>query len=129
MSSGEPTHSGGDQGESPPLVAMLTGDLLFASKVKAAAASAGVEFYMGGSLPSPTPANTKLVILDLSTRGGLTETITQTCDQSCPDATVIAYGPHVQVQKLKAAREAGIETVLTNGQLDAGIQSILNDMA
>ncbi|KAA1259486.1 hypothetical protein LF1_20200 [Rubripirellula obstinata] len=107
-------------------VAMLTGDLLFASKVKSAAQAAGWTFYMGGNLPAENADDIKIVILDLSTRSGLTEKIISQSQAACPDARVIAYGPHVQVDKLKAAREAGIQTVLTNGQLDASVAELFS---
>jgi hypothetical protein len=109
-------------------VAMLTGDLLFASKVKSTAQAAGWTFYMGGDLPKPGTDGSgdaiDVVILDLSTRSKLVDTIMEKCRQQCADARVIAYGPHVHVQKLKAARDAGIPTVLTNGQLDAGLTNL-----
>lgn len=117
-------------------VAMLTGDLLFASKVKSTAQAAGWTFYMGGNLPQPeTEASGEsddesdrdaidVVILDLSTRSGLVDKIMEQCRQRCENARVIAYGPHVHVAKLKAARDAGIPTVLTNGQLDAGLTKL-----
>jgi hypothetical protein len=105
-------------------VAMLTGDLLFASKVKSAAQAGGWTFYMGGNLPTQNTNAIRIVILDLSTRSGLVEKIMDQSQAVCPDARVIAYGPHVHVDKLKAAREAGIPTVLTNGQLDAGVAEL-----
>tara|TARA_R110002111_G_scaffold157321_2_gene223909 strand:+ start:130 stop:471 length:342 start_codon:yes stop_codon:yes gene_type:complete len=106
------------------MVAMLSGDLLFASKVKSTAESAGWTFYMGGNLPAENTQAIRFVILDLSTRSGLTTKIAKQCVAACPEARLIAYGPHVHVEKLKAAREAGIGTVLTNGQFDAGLVSL-----
>lgn len=105
-------------------VAMLSGDLMFGSKVKSTALAAGFEFYFGGSLPTENTGSIRFVILDLSTRNKLTPTIAQWCSEHCPDARLIAFGPHVQVEKLKSAREAGIPTVLTNGQLDAGLTGL-----
>lgn len=105
-------------------VAMLTGDLLFASKVKSVAQSAGWTFYMGGNLPASDTDKIQIVILDLSTRSGLINKIVDQCSAACPDARLIAFGPHVHVDKLKAAREAGIPTVLTNGQFDAGMAGL-----
>ena len=78
-------------------VAMLTGDLLFASKVKSSAQSAGWDFYMGGNLPASETENIEIVVLDLSTRGGLTNKIVDLCRAKCPQARLIAYGPHVHV--------------------------------
>ncbi|TWT50702.1 hypothetical protein Pla22_34450 [Rubripirellula amarantea] len=112
--------------QSQGVVALLSGDLLFASKVKSAATNGGYEFYFGGNLPKENTASIRFVILDLSTRNGLVPTIAKQCADECPDARLIAYGPHVQVEKLKAAREAGIPRVLTNGQLDAGLSGLFS---
>lgn len=105
-------------------VVMLTGDLMFSSRVKSAAQRAGWTFAMGAQLPEGDLDDVHLVILDLSTRSGLTESLPQQCLERCPDATVMAYGPHVHVEKLKAAREAGIGRVLTNGQFDSILPSL-----
>jgi hypothetical protein len=113
-----------DIGETPaasPSVVMLSGDLMFASRVKAAAERAGLEFRFGGALPADNTDAIRFVVLDLSTRSGLTAEIAGQCAERCAEAKLIAYGPHVHVERLKAARQAGIETVLTNGQFDAGL--------
>ena len=105
-------------------VIMLSGDLMFASRVKLAAQQAGFEFQMSGSLPEGETKSIRYVILDLSTRSGLTSEIAQQCAAKCPHAELIAYGPHVQVDRLAAAREAGITTVLTNGQFHSQLQEL-----
>ena len=111
--------------QQPECVAFLSGDLMFASRVKAAAENAGLTFWLGGSLPQvgDTPP-VAYVILDLSTRASLSGEIAQQCAQRFPTAQLIAYGPHVQVAKLKAAREAGIKTVLTRSQFDSVLGSM-----
>jgi len=113
-----------DRDESPQGVLMLSGDLMFASRVKSAAERAGKEFQLSGSIPDGVLESIRLVIVDLSTRSGLLPDITTQCTERCPNARLIAYGPHVQVDKLSAARQAGIETVLTNGQFDRGLSSL-----
>ena len=100
-------------------VVMLSGDLMFGSRVKSAAERAGRTFALGGKLPAGDLNDVGWVVLDLSTRSGLLPDVVQQCYQRCPGANLVAYGPHVQVEKLKAAREAGVTRVLTNGQFDA----------
>ncbi len=114
--------SGG--GDSADRVLMLSGDLMFSSRVKSAAERAGKQFQMGGSLPGGELDKIGFVIIDLSTRSGLLPEITQQCKARCPQARLIAYGPHVQADKLSAARKAGIETVLTNGQFDQALSRL-----
>lgn len=108
-------------------VVMLSGDLMFGSRVKASAERSGWTFALGGKLPDDDLSDVRLVILDLSTRSGLIPAIVQQHQQRCPHARLIAYGPHVHVEKLKAAREAGITPVLTNGQFDSMLGSMFDD--
>ncbi|TWU60476.1 hypothetical protein Poly51_07520 [Rubripirellula tenax] len=107
-------------------VLMLSGDLVFGSRVKSAAERAGWGFGLGGRLPDGDLNDVRYVIVDLSTRSGIVGTIVGECSQRCPNAKLIAYGPHVQVPKLKAARDAGIESVITNGQFDAMLSTLFD---
>lgn len=114
----------GHVNSSPGSVMMLSGDLLFCSKVKVAATAAGRSFRMGGQLPDEDTDSIAYVILDLSTRSGLTDTLAEVCREKCPDAKLIAYGPHVEVEKLQAAKAAGIGMVMSNGHFSNQMQSI-----
>ncbi len=105
-------------------VVFLSGDLMFASRIKAAAQSAGLEFRFAGSLPDDDMDAIRFVVLDLATRSGLTATIGSWHAEHCPKAKLIAYGPHVQTAKLTAASEAGIPTVLTRGQFDSKLSTL-----
>lgn len=115
--------------ESPPPVNvfLLSGDLMFASKVRAAVDALGGRFAMGGNLPGDDAVVAELthVVLDLSTRSKLVATLTPQCAERSPNATTIAYGPHVQVDRLAAARQAGFDRVLTNGQFAGNIAAAL----
>ncbi len=99
-------------------VLFLSGDLMFASRVRAAAERAGYEFRLATSLPETSDDGVRYVVLDLSTRSTLVPTIVEGTAQQCPNAELIAYGPHVQINRLSAAREAGVPRVLTRGQFD-----------
>ncbi len=100
-------------------VVMLSGDLMFASRVRSAATQAGLEFLFGGQLPDGDLDSVRYVVLDLSTRSSLAGSIAGQCAERCPEAKLIAYGPHVHVDRLDAARQGGIETVMTNGQFNS----------
>jgi hypothetical protein len=105
-------------------VVFLSGDLMFASRVRGAAENAGLKFYLGGNLPAEGNEPIKFVVLDLSTRSNLTETLLAQCAERCPDAQLIAYGPHVQVSKLAAAKDAGFPVVITRGQFDSRLSGL-----
>ena len=130
---GEPSAADGS-----PSVWFLSGDLMFASRVRGAAERVGLRFRLSGSLPSAdeggavgpdggvTAERPRYVILDLATRFSLTEYVVAWVREHHPAAIVIAYGPHVQVARLKAARDAGIERVMTRGQFDAALATLFD---
>ena len=62
-------HDGGSAGS----VVMLSGDLLFSSRVKMAAQRAGLQFRVAGNLPEDDTEFIRFVVLDLSTRSKLTD--------------------------------------------------------
>ena len=104
------------------VVIFLSGDLMFASRVRAAADAADLDFQLAGSLPDRP--GIRWVIIDLATRSGAVEGLIDRCQQVCPDASVLAYGPHVQVAKLEKAKRAGIPIVLTRGQFDRSLGTL-----
>ena len=106
-------------------VVMLSGDLMFASRVKAAAERKGRPFQLCGSLPQQDLSSLAMVIVDLSTRSGVVPSIARECADRCPEARLVAFGPHVQAEQLEAARAAGIPTVMTNGQFDRQLPELL----
>ncbi len=104
----------------------LSGDLMFASRVQAAATNAGLEFRMLGNLPGEAAEDQQpaWIVIDLATRSSLLPAVYETGHPRFPQARWLAYGPHVQVGKLSAARQAGIETVITRGQFDAKLPTL-----
>ncbi len=109
-------------------VLFLSGDLMFASRVRGAAENAGLSFSLIGRLPDAgdQAEAIRFVVLDLATMSKLTDGLVADCAEKCPGASVIAYGPHVQVSKLDAARAAGIENVLTRGQFDHQLPTLFS---
>ncbi|QDV46615.1 hypothetical protein Enr13x_65240 [Stieleria neptunia] len=105
-----------------PAVVFLSGDLMFASRVRAAAEAEGLEFQLAASLPDR--GDIGYVIVDLATRSGVVEGLMDRCRQVCPGAKVLAYGPHVQVARLDKAKQAGIPVVVTRGQFDRSLGNL-----
>ncbi|MEO1524824.1 MAG: histidine kinase [Planctomycetota bacterium] len=104
-------------------VVLLSGDLMFASKVKGAAEAAGYEFHFGGAIPE-TDSEVMWVIVDLATQSKVVDGLVEVCSEKCPRARLLAFGPHVQVARLEKARAAGIRTVLTRGQFDRSLATL-----
>lgn len=114
-------------------VLFLSGDLIFASRVRAAAEAAGFTFQLSGNIPAETGAaeaspqdgtDITWIIIDLATRSGIVSDVVETARERYPEARLIAYAPHVQVGRLQAARDAGVPTVLTRGQFDGKLSSL-----
>ena len=96
---------------------------MFAGRVEHAARRRGQIFRMSGDLPDEATQSIDKVIVDLSTRRKIVEGLMERVARVCPNAEVVAYGPHVQVESLKEARQAGIPRVMTRGQFDAWLGS------
>ena len=100
---------------------------MFASRVRSAADAAELDFQLAGQLPEQGDGDIRWVIVDLATRSGVVEGLMERCAQVCPDAKVVAFGPHVQVAKLEKAKNANIPVVMTRGQFDRTINSLFGD--
>jgi hypothetical protein len=109
---------------SDPTVLFLSGDLVFASRVRGAAEAAGFRFQLSGKFPEDGGEAIRYVVVDLSTRSGVVDGLPECVAAQSPGARIIAYGPHVQTARLEAARQAGIPTVLTRGQFDRQLPSL-----
>lgn len=109
---------------SASVVVFLSGDLIFASRVQAAAKLAGHDFRLSGSLPMNLPQPVSHVIVDLSTMSKVIDGLMPLCQTHYPQAQVIAYAPHVQVDRIRAARKQQIPTVLTRGQFNEKLPSL-----
>jgi len=95
-------------------VLLATRDLLFRSKLGGVVAAAGAELSRDASAWD-------LAVRELGGPGA-TERIGELVRRGIP---VLAYGSHVQVELLRAAREAGAMAV-PNSQVEAGLRELLN---
>lgn len=105
------------------IVVMLSGDLIFASRVQSVATAAGLEFRLSGNLPTDLAPTVSHVIIDLSTRSKVVDGLMELCRMHYPDAQVLAYAPHVQVERIRAARAHGVP-VVTRGQFNEKLASL-----
>lgn len=107
-----------------PNVVVLSGNLLLASRVRGLVQTLGGRCRIAGKLPDE-PEPLTHVFLDLATRSKLTADVPVLCRERFPDAMTVAYGPHVEVDRLAAAREAGFDRVMTNREFDGGVRELL----
>ena len=110
----------------------ITRDLMFQSKVAAMAQRSGCQLAIAASLPAaqarcPDPALVEKVILDLSFDGLDLSSTVEEVRQAMPGARIIAYGPHVHVDRLNLARQSGCDLVQTRGQFESNLSSLFLD--
>jgi AmiR/NasT family two-component response regulator len=97
------------------LIAIVTSDIFLAAKVQALVGQGGFAARRvaptGLGALDPPPA---LVVLDLGLPADVREEAARTALGMAP---VVAFGAHVDRQALAWARAAGLQAVLTKGQL------------
>jgi CheY-like chemotaxis protein len=108
----------------PSGVWYFSGDLLFASRVSAAAEQSGLVFSLLSRWPEQPPSAPRWIIVDLATKSGASAEIYQQSKSHYPDVPCIAFGAHVQAARLSQARQVGFDPVLTRGQFDSALPTI-----
>ena len=103
---------------------------MFQSRISSAARAAGKECLVDRSVTKLTerveePDTVSLVLVDLTL-----STLDLTLEipllhQAFPNCKIVAYGPHVDVERLTLAEESGADVVITRGQMDRDLSSII----
>jgi hypothetical protein len=122
-------HATSQVNEQSDAIQFLSLDLVFASRVRAAAEAAGLRFSLSRSLNVETDSTIRFVIVDLSTSATLVDHLSESVFSLYPRAKWIAYAPHVQIARMERARQAGIPYVLTRGQFDRELPSLFRRSA
>ncbi|MFN0134277.1 MAG: histidine kinase [Phycisphaerales bacterium] len=108
------------------MVLYAAADLLWATRIKSTAEAMGVaarpartvEMLRARLADSPV----RLLIVDLEAPGAI-----ELIEASKDVVRVVAFGPHVGVEALAQAREAGAGLVLTRGAFDKGLVKLLRE--
>ena len=112
------------------IVAFLTSDLLFQSRVASVAKNASVQL-VADRTPERLIAklvdgqSVQLIIFDLTLETSNLAEALSSIKAHCPAARSVAYGPHVHEARLQRAVEAGFDQVLTRGQFDHQMVSLI----
>ena len=112
------------------MIVLLTNDLMFQSRVSAAVRAAGKTFLVDRTIARlqercEDPASVELVLVDLSfTDFDLVTGIPQ-AKALFPQAKLLAFGPHVDVDRLEQAQTSGADGVMTRGQFDRDLSTIV----
>ena len=116
------------QDSNAPCVVFLSMDLMFYSKIQAAASQQQSQCIMVAALDKVAD-RTKIelvrwIVVDLF-RGNLDlAAIVNQAREQFPEAKLIAFGPHVQREDLRLADEQGFDLVLTRGQFSSQMQTL-----
>jgi len=112
------------------VILLLSSDLMFQSRISSTARAAGKECIVDRTVAkllerATLPDTVSLVLVDLTLRTvDLAEEI-PAMQRAFPNAKILAYGPHVDVERLSLAEESGANAVLTRGQMDRDLVAIL----
>lgn len=113
------------------MIVLLTKDLFFVPTLRSAATKQGVEIVVALSHESEkltvlSSEDVSAWIIDLnSVPIAELPGVVNSLQGRFPQAKRIAFGPHVQAQRLQAAQAAGCEQVLSRGQFDSQLDRLL----
>ena len=111
------------------VVVALEDNLFFTSKIDNVASELGYQVLVAGESSRLTEQMNRhrpsLVIMDLSTEDiDWTKTIGNLKSEN-PEATILAFGPHVEEELLKTASNAGCDLVLSQGEFSSQLPDLL----
>jgi hypothetical protein len=110
---------------------LVTTDLMATSAADGAARQAGVELRTVSPVAAVEAAGeaTRLVALDLTSKVANLAGWAASIRGVAPNATLLAYGPHVHEARLAAAQEAGFDVVVSRGQFHRQMAELLRTYA
>lgn len=116
--------------DSPLRLLIVCNDLFFSTQLRSAAERAGaeVDLELQGSQAAAhaTAERYDVVVIDLESPGlNLQGLMASLKEGSRP--RVIGFGPHVQEQRLTAAREAGCDQVVSRGRIAVSLPQFLRN--
>lgn len=112
-------------------VVLVSQDLIFATKIKGTAQALGIPLAVVGSTAAveAKSAAPDLVIVDLASPPTTSEDDLRSLRARLGDAArLVAYGSHVDVERLGAARRAGCDPVLARSEFTARLPSLLQGL-
>jgi hypothetical protein len=114
------------------MVLFCAADLIWGSRIKATAQAAGVEARpvrdLGMLEARLADSPVRGLVVDLEAPAALQLIGRVRGEGGRADVRVVAFGPHVDVERLAAARAAGAERVMVRGAFDRGLAEILVEL-
>jgi hypothetical protein len=109
--------------EEPPVVLLFVTDLMFGVQLQNMARAVGFRHLTvrpGASLPAGD-----VLVVDLAARGDWEGAIREAASRGTP---AIAFGPHMDAEARKRAKQAGAARVLANSNLARDLPGILREI-
>ncbi|TWT56716.1 hypothetical protein KOR42_00700 [Thalassoglobus neptunius] len=107
-----------------PDTLILCNDLMFSSQLNGAAQRAGCvpRTCLGqtSAMKELGSQQIRWVVVDLELSG-----VDLAALRNATSAKIVAFGPHVQTDRLAAARSAGCDFVLSRGEINRGLETLL----
>lgn len=112
------------------MILLFTTDLMFQSRISGTARTLGKECLVDRSIERfservAEPSSVNLVLIDLTLRTLELAQLIPQLHQSFTNCKVLAFGPHVDVERLTLAQESGADAVMTRGQFDRDLVAII----
>jgi hypothetical protein len=112
------------------VILLLSSDLMFQSRISGAARTANRIFVSDRSVQKliervSAPDQVALILIDLTLSSLQLPLEIPLLKQTFANGKVMAYGPHVDVERLQLAQESGADVVLTRGQMDRDLVEII----
>jgi hypothetical protein len=108
----------------PPAVLLYCTDLMFGVQLQNMARAAGLR-YLTARPNAPLP-DAGLMVVDLASRGDWEGAIREA---SARGVRVVAFGPHMDAEGRRRAKEAGAARVLANSNLARDLPGILAELS
>jgi DNA-binding NarL/FixJ family response regulator len=107
---------------------LVSGDLIFSTKISGTARALGIDMQVVGSAGSAREhverSRPRCIIFDLSLPGLTQEAMAQIVQLSA-GVNVLAYGSHVDTARLQQARDAGCTDVMPRSRLSNELPALL----
>lgn len=113
------------------MILYFTADLMSTSRVQGPANAQGITLKVIGSqkgILETIDDETTALVVDLNPPARNAISTIEEAKKLRPELRVVVHGPHVQVELLQQAKDAGAE-VLTNGQFHREVGPILQQLA
>jgi hypothetical protein len=98
-------------------------DLLFRSKLRAVAAHTGAEVTFARTVEAPALAGARLAIVDLDGPSAI-QTLGALMS-AAPSLRIVGFVSHVNAERIRAAREAGIAEVMARSAFVSALPTLL----